>query len=183
MKRKKRFQSSLLCLTFTMAFIGMALLFSGCGSEEEDKGETMAVPVERSSICHEDFRITFSTPNNIYIAKKMDKEAPLHFEIKVEYLGDEPEVKIFHSSSLYSVILETEEREALLDTVMHQELGSTVLKKNEPFIATYTGKAEYDYLGSIPKGSYQARAAVEFYLDEGLKDKIRCSQIIPFTVK
>ena len=70
MRRRNGLQTSLLCLTCVMAFTGMTVLFSGCGSEKEDKEEAMAVPVERSSICHEDFRITFSTPNNIYIAKE-----------------------------------------------------------------------------------------------------------------
>ena len=151
------------------------------GTDSKAQAEPADGPITRTTLCHNDFQITFSMPKTAYRAEDITAEHPLEFSFEIEYLGEEPQMEVFHASSISYVAVLTENGEPLVPFDMTQELCSTVLQKGEPLMIP--AAQDFDFIGGIPKGSYTAMGVVEFSLDESLKEKVKCSQLIPFTIQ
>lgn len=135
----------------------MTVLLSGCRSGPDG-------PV-RVRVTREDIQVTFTSAQYIYDSSDMDPEAPLDFEVRIDYLGQEKEVQIYYGTELGYVWLYNNEGADILEdeNITFPSVGIIgTLRPGEPFVELFTGETAYALLEGIPVGSYTAKTHVSF---------------------
>jgi hypothetical protein len=131
-----------------------------------------------------DFTLTVSTSQSRYRAKELSSNSLFNFEVSIVYNGNKSEVLAWHSKPYYTLNFIDKSGEPLLANGVLDILLSSIFRNGEPHIYKHDGSAEYNYLGSIPKGEYRAVANLELYLDEdGQSQPIKCTAEVPFIVE
>lgn len=156
---------------------GVFLLISACGAADSE-------PISTSATVG-DFKVTFTSARNSYNRRNLDPEAPLSFETRIEYLGDEEAVTVSHDTRFSLVELYAAGAdEPLMNVFWSLLLLRSELYPGEPVVELETGAPEYRMPG-LPAGDYVARAYVEFTveLDDGGEQPMEFCLELPFTIK
>lgn len=151
-------------VTFAAPLLLCLLLFLfGCGVSGGSD------PVQASAE-QGDFRATLTSARSVYDSDSLDPEAPLDFEVRVDYLGQEGEVPIFYGADLGYIALYNEEGIDILEDYglcfpLYAQYGT--LGPDKPFVQSFTGDQAYALLGELSAGSYVAKTRVSFSVVEG----------------
>lgn len=157
------------------------LLLPGC-QRDEALTET-AAPVKSTIEYNHTFRITCLSSQYEYDSRQMEKEAPLHFELLLEYIGEEPSVTIWHRMSIGAIEFLHANRESVLPIVVGDVLASSVLEKGEVCtVSVSTGAREYEVLGGLSRGDYIAFAFVDFEYGPDAEEHVFCTLELPFAI-
>lgn len=157
------------------------LLLCACTNTGTDS--EAACPVKSSMVYNDTFRITYVSRQYEYDSGKMKKEAPLYFELWIEYIGKDSSVTIWHREAIGGVEMLYNTGESVLPLVIGDSLGSMELQKGESFlVCTWTGASEYEFLGGFPRGNYIAEACVDFDFGENGEESVCCFLDLPFTI-
>lgn len=163
-------------------------LADGSGEETSRPAKEKLIgnqPMSNTVLYGTDFKITLRSAHYVYDREGMDEGAPLDFEVSVEYTGDEPEVQIWRGDPLVVMALEAEDPEIqkkLANMGVDGVLVADALAKGQATEISWTGKREFEEIGSIPKGNYHVRADVYFALDEGQTERVECHMELPFVI-
>lgn len=164
---------------FTLLLLIGALSLYGCAGRESPPAR-----VESRLVWNDTFRVTYFSRQYEYRTGSMQEEAPLHFELWLEYIGEEPSVTIWHCASIGGVEMLDSNGEPMLPLVIGDTLCSTELERGKSCLVTvWTGACEYDEWGGFPEGDYIARAFVDFSFGGGEEENVRCVLDLPFTIR
>lgn len=125
-----------------------------------------SAPAPEASIQIDDFIITLSSQQYSYKYRDINPSAPFHFELAVEYVGNEPEIEITHGSAIGVVDIVDPYRETKFANGIAEEKVVSTLEKNKPITYVFTGNIEYEYLGGFSRGSYSAQAFGKFSTED-----------------
>ena len=139
-----------------------------------------AVPAPEASIQIDDFIIKLSSQQYSYEYRDINPSAPFHFELTVEYVGNEPEIEITHGSSIGVVDIVDPYRETKFANAIGAEKVVSTLEKNKQITYVFTGRTEFEYLGGFSRGNYSARA-FGLFSTEDKRYEFRLS--IPFVIE
>lgn len=151
-------------------------MLAGCSSPPPENQ-----PVSDTSACG-DFTLTISTEKSVYKASELKPGHLLDFKVSYAYTGDQPEIEVWHDTSIYAITLYVASGDCLLETIKGDILQSSTLLRDKAYVETYDGSAEYDHLGSFKPGDYKAVARMKLSLDEEQTQKVECKAEIPFNV-
>ncbi|MDE7218133.1 MAG: hypothetical protein K2O45_00680 [Oscillospiraceae bacterium] len=113
----------------------------------------------------------------------MQKEAPLCFELKIEYIGDEPSITIWHGDPIGGVELMNQDGTAILPFVAGDSRSASELEKGKEYsIEVFTGAVEYELFGGFAPGNYIAEASVAFKFGKNAAEELVCVLDLPFAV-
>lgn len=139
-----------------------------------------SVPAPKASIQIDDFIIKLSSQQYSYKYRDINPSEPFHFELMVEYVGNEPEIEIVHGTSIGVVDIIDPSMETKFTNAIGAERVVTTLEKNKPIIYVFTGKTEYEYLGGFSRGNYSAKG-FGFFSTEDKDYEFRLN--IPFVIE
>ncbi len=194
----------------------MSICLMGCQSnvekesEEkiEDFGEKMEnfeketiEPSGKSEIYGKDFLVSLTSMQSYYHAENLDEKAC--FLLQLEYIGEEPEITVFHSKPLGCIGIDTEEGKTVIDYMRESMETRTVLKKGEPYLVKMNGEElslhleamelsqiedeGYDLSviedGKLKAGNYQVTGDIEFALEENAAEHAEYKVILDFQVR
>lgn len=157
------------------------LLLCGCSNEKS----AVVLPVKSTIVYDDTFRITCLSRQYEYNADEMQKDAPLHFELQLEYIGRDASVTVWHSIPIGGFqLLDQDHKFLYYPQAFLDSLCETELEKGEVYtVCTWTGTDEYEFLGGFFCGDYIAEALVEFsYLENGTEEDVCCSLELPFKI-
>lgn len=177
----KRFFLALLCSLLCLLFL------SGCKSSLDG--------LVRASAAQGDFQVELTSVQSVYDRSNLNPEAPLDFEVRVEYRGQQEEIHIAYGATLGYVWLCNDEGADILEaySVTHPDyLKHGTLRPEEPFVKSFTGESAYKLLGGLPAGKYVAKTHVSFdVVEEELsgagpadpKESIELNLELPFEIR